>query len=354
MGRPEKDALTMTLDAYIEEVAFDRDFTKGTTYNARRVVYKWCRFLGWSWDAFAAATEEDADRWIEELGADLPPNTVAQHLWAVRAVYNCAVSCGDALCNPFVGKYARCPDRSSEPVATDELRCILGLARADARNQDGRVTYIIASLHIRCNLTYDEIAGADVGDYSRGVGGAFLRCSSRKHGVTVVALAAQTADAIDEYLALRRGCEPHAPLLLSAHRVRLTGNAAAYRMSRLTRRAGVSIGRNRSITGGILALAKEEGATPAELVALSRASVTRSPVLARALEADDVGGAELISVWERVNEGLASPKPLAVGRVSRDELLVAAMGADGIREVTVWPDGKVTIAIKTEEQVGTG
>lgn len=352
MGRRQRedDVLAKVLDAYVEEVALERDFTEDTARNARRAVYRWCRYLGWSWDAFCTATEEDADRWIEELEAEKKPGVAAQFLWAVRAVYNLAVSCGDALCNPFVGKFARRPDTSSEPVEAAELRRILALARADAKNQDGRVTYIIASLHIRCNLTYSEIAGADVGDYSRGAGGAFLRCSSRKRGETVVALAAQTADAIDEYLALRPDCEPHAPLLLSARRARFTGGAMPYRMSRLVRRAGVSLGRSKSITGGILALAKEEGATPAELVALSRTTVSRSRVLARALEADDVGGAELISVWEKVNEGLASPKPLAVGRMSRDELLVAAMGADGVREVTVWPDGKVTIAIRGSKE----
>lgn len=353
--RREDDVLAKVLDAYVEEVALERSFTEDTARNARRAVYRWCRFVGWSWDAFCTATEEDADRWIEELEAEKKPNVVAQFLWAVRAVYNLAVNCGDALCNPFAGKYVRRPDTSSEPVEAAELRRILALARADAKNQDSRVTYIIASLHIRCNLCYAEIASADVGDYSRGAGGAFLRCSSLKHGATVMALSAETADAIDEYLALRGDCEPHAALLLSAHKKRFTDSAMAYRMSRLCRRAGATIGRNRSITAGILELAKEEGATPAELVALSRTKVSRSRVLARALEADDVGGAELASVWRRVNEGLASPKPLAVGRITRDELLVAAMGADGIREVTVWPGGKVTIAAKEkEDQVEAG
>ena len=116
-------------------------------------------------------------------------------------------------------------------------------------------------------------------------------------------------------------------------------------MSRLCRKAGVEIGK-RSITAGMLELAKEEGATPAEVVALSRAEASGSRVLSHALGTDCVGGADIVSAWQRANEGLAHPSPLAVGTVTRDQLLVAAMGADGIREVAVWPDGTVSISIR--------
>lgn len=343
----EDDELGRALDAYVDGLAAERGLTEDSAVNVRRAARRWCRFLGWSWEGFASATRWDAERWVGEMGArSLAASTVSGNLWCLRAVYERAVACGDVGRNPFEGMAVRRSGPRPEPVAPSELRRVLAVARADAGCQGGRVTHIAASLRIRCNLDYGEIAGASVRDYSRGAGGAFLRCVSRRRGQTVVPLAAETADAIDEYLALRGdNCGPYAPLLLSHTGGRSTAHALSTRVSRLCRKAGVAIGK-RSITAGMLELAKEEGATPAEVVALSRAEASGSRVLSHALGTDCVGGADIVSAWQRANEGLAHPSPLAVGTVTRDQLLVAAMGADGIREVAVWPDGTVSISIR--------
>lgn len=341
------------VQGFVDELADERGYAVRTANRVRGVIVKWLDFAGPSYAAFCAATREDAVAFVEhmrEVGSDSCARYDAGFL---RSVYKKVVADHDATFNPFDGVDLPKPVRKSaldDPVTPAELRKVLDTARKAARSEGARCNYAVACLNIRCGVSCGEMSRATVGDYARNGGAGLIRLTLAKGGQYVAHVDSATADALDRYLDARRSAHDADPLFTKTSKSARCNEAQTEegigrRLWATFNKAGVKI-RGRSVKRGMYELARESGATDAELAFIAR---SLSPQLVAKLAVEDHRSG-LEDAWKLLSDGLDSRRPIATATLTRAQLGAALSARSRSFSLVVDAAGDARIVPDAEER----
>jgi integrase/recombinase XerD len=165
-------------------------------------------------------------------GRPLSPATIARRLSTLRSFYDYTEDLGLIGRNPAAK--AKAP-RSSSESPTLGLDRGQALAFLNAAKADGQLTYTLSVTLLFLGLRVSEALALDVSDLQRERGHSVARVHGKGGKLGTVAVPPLVAEVLAEWLDGRTS----GPVFLTASGERLDRHAAAYRVSKAARKAGV-------------------------------------------------------------------------------------------------------------------